>query len=235
MIKSKPNKGEGIIVIPKNLVNAFNFEKDLNIKVKDSFGSSVLGILESDNLSDPLLVVSDEDYAYFEKNISDSKILFRGITLKNYDSTKEISSYISKNTDMPLFSADMFNESDYNFINSVYFIGLFLSLVFMVSLGSIMYFKCISDASIDKKRFDILRKIGVSQEYIDKSIFKQIAIFFSLPLGVGILHSIVAGYAVNGLFNNDSYFGIILSVSLFTIIYLIYYLLSVKKYINITK
>ena len=102
-----------------------------------------------------------------------------------------------------MYSVDNFDKESYNFVNSIYFIGLFLSLVFIVSVGSIMYFKCISDASKDKPRFDTLRKIGTSQEYINKSIFKQVGIFFLLPGLVAIIHSAVASYAVTSLFNQD--------------------------------
>ena len=57
-----------------------------------------------------------------------------------------------------MYSVDNFDDSSYSFINAIYFIGMFLALVFIVSVGSIMYFKCISDVSKDKERFDTLRK-----------------------------------------------------------------------------
>ncbi|MGX4600547.1 FtsX-like permease family protein [Faecalimicrobium sp. JNUCC 81] len=237
IMKNKPKEGEGIIIIPKNFINAFNFKVNVNIgdkkiKINDGLASSITGILENPSI----LIVNDNDYSYFKNNLKyDDIIKFRGITLKNYENTNKISNYIKKYTDMPMFSFDMFNEDDYNFINSVYFIGIFLTLVFMISLGSIMYFKCISDASIDKIRFETLRKLGISQEYINKAIYKQIGIFFSMPIIVGIVHSIVAGYAINGLFNESGYVVTFGSIFIFTLIYIIYYIASARKYIRVTK
>ena len=98
-----------------------------------------------------------------------------------------------------------------------------------------MYFKCIQDASIDKERFNTLRKIGVSQEYINKAVFKQLGIFFILPVIVGSIHGIVAGYAVNSMFNSDHLELIGVSLIIFSFIYLIFYIISTKKYISITK
>ena len=72
------------------------------------------------------------------------------ITLKSFDDTEKISEYVRNNSDIDIYSVDKFKPEDYNFVNSIYFIGLFLALVFLVSVGSIMYFKCISDASKDK-------------------------------------------------------------------------------------
>lgn len=237
IIKNKPKEGDGIIIIPKNLINAFNLKIDMNIgdkkiKVNDGFASSITGKL-TDSM---ILIVNDKDYSYFENTLKyDEKIKFRGVTLKNYENTNQISSYIKSHTDMPMFSFDMFNEDDYNFMNAVYFIGIFLTLVFMVSLGSIMYFKCISDASIDKVRFETLRKLGVSQEYINKAIYKQVGIFFSMPIIIGIIHSIVAGYAINSLFNESGYIVTFGSIFIFTLIYIGYYVASARKYIQVTK
>ncbi|WGX75354.1 hypothetical protein QJS64_15250 [Paraclostridium bifermentans] len=87
-----------------------------------------------------------------------------------------------ENTKSEIYSADQFDKSLYSVINGVYVVGCFLALVFTVSLGSIMYFKCIQDASIDKERFNTLRKMGVSQEYINKAVFKQLGIFLYYQL-----------------------------------------------------
>ena len=128
-----------------------------------------------------------------------------------------------------------FDDSSYSFINAIYFIGMFLALVFIVSVGSIMYFKCISDASKDKARFDTLRKIGTSEEYINKSIYKQIGIFFLFPAIVSIIHSAVASYAVTNLFNQDWKMTMLIITILFIVIYTIYYLITARKYISLTK
>ena len=98
-----------------------------------------------------------------------------------------------------------------------------------------MYFKCISDASKDKPRFETLRKIGASQEYINKSIFKQVGIFFLLPSIIAIIHSIVSGYAITSLFNQDGRLLTLGTILVFLIIYIIYYIITAKKYIQLTK
>ncbi len=236
IIRNKPNKGEGILIIPKNLINAFNFNVKINIgdkdiKINNSVATSILGTLSNDYL----LIVNDKYYNEISNTTKVEKINFRGITLENYENTKEISKYIQQNSDMNFFSADKFTSEDYSFMNSVYFIGICLAVVFMISLGSIMYFKCISDASIDKERFSTLRKLGIENEYINKVIYKQVGIFFILPIMIGFLNSIVAGYAVNSLFNESSYLTIVGSILIFSIIYVLYYLITCRKYINITK
>lgn len=228
---------EAIFIIPKNLINAFDFKVDFNlgnrnIQIIDSYAMNLFGFFRG-NL--PTIVVNDNTFDSLKHDLNKNTENISCITLKNFDNSANIVKEIEKSSNIKTYSVDDFNEDSYNFINSIYFIGLFMALVFIVSVGSIMYFKCISDASKDKPRFDTLRKIGTSQEYINKSIYKQVGIFFLLPAIVAIIHSAVASYAVTSLFNQDGRLSTIATTIIFTIIYITYYLLTSKKYISLTK
>ena len=236
-LKTELKDNQAIFIIPKSLINAFNFKVDLkigneNIKIIDDYSMNLFGRFREDK---PVIVVNNNTYDSINKNTDNKKINISCITLKNFDNTSQISNYIKENSDLNIYSVDNFDGDSYIFINAMYFIGLFLALVFVVSVGSIMYFKCISDASKDKARFDTLRKIGTSQEYINKSIYKQVGIFFVIPVLVAIIHSIVAGYCVTSMFNQDGRLPTLITIIGFCSIYLIYYLLSTRKYINLTK
>lgn len=228
---------EAIFIIPKNLINAFDFKVDFNlgnknIQIVDSYAMNLFGFFRG-NL--PTVVVNDNTFDSLKHDLNKNTENISCITLKNFDNSANIVKEIEKSSNIKTYSVDDFNEDSYNFINSIYFIGLFMALVFIVSVGSIMYFKCISDASKDKPRFDTLRKIGTSQEYINKSIYKQVGIFFLFPAIVAIIHSAVASYAVTSLFNQDGRLSTIATTIIFTIIYITYYLLTSKKYISLTK
>ena len=228
---------EAILLIPKSMINAFNFNVNINlgnekIKIIDSYSMNLFGRMRNDQGT---IIVNDNTYNTLKKQLKEKEINISSITLKNFDNSKEISRYIKENSKLQVYSVDNFDDSSYSFINAIYFIGMFLALVFIVSVGSIMYFKCISDASKDKERFDTLRKIGTSEEYINKSIYKQIGIFFLFPAIVSIIHSAVASYAVTNLFNQDWKMTMLIITILFIVIYTIYYLITARKYISLTK
>ncbi|MCU9810800.1 hypothetical protein [Paraclostridium sp. AKS81] len=216
-------------------MNAFKINDNLNIdnesiKINKNIPSNIMG--QSTNGT---LVLNDNDYEKLKTKLNKKEVYFKAITLNNFENTNSIAQYMRENSKSEIYSADQFDKTIYYAINGVYFVGCFLALVFTVSLGSIMYFKCIQDASVDKERFNTLRKIGVSQEYINKAVFKQLGIFFILPVIVGSVHGIVAGYAVNSMFNSDHLELIGVSLIIFSFIYLIFYIISTKKYISITK
>lgn len=233
--KNKPQQGEALLLVDTRVMNAFKINDNLkisneSIKINKNIPSNIMG-----QLTNGTLVLNDNDYENLKTKLNKKELYFKGITLKNFENTNSIAQYMRENTKSEIYSADQFDKSAYYAINGVYFVGCFLALVFTVSLGSIMYFKCIQDASIDKERFNTLRKIGVSQEYINKAVFKQLGIFFILPVIVGSIHGIVAGYAVNSMFNSDHLELIGVSLIIFSFIYLIFYIISTKKYISITK
>ena len=72
----------------------------------------------------------------------------------------------------------------------VTFIGLYLGIIFLISSAAILGLKELSESSDNKERFRILRKIGTDEKMINKALFRQIAIFFTLPLVLALIHSI---------------------------------------------
>ena len=72
----------------------------------------------------------------------------------------------------------------------VVFIGLYLGIIFLISCAAILALKELSESSDNKERFQMLRRIGVSEADLNKALFKQIGIFFLFPLILAIVHSI---------------------------------------------
>lgn len=114
------------------------------------------------------------------------------------------------------------------------FIFAFLGLVFLAATGSVIYFKQLTDAHAEKDRYAILRKIGVSRRAIHGSIAKQTLFVFALPLLVGLTHSIVLmsrlTTVLSGLIDVNLTVPIVTSLSLYALIYAVYYGLTVHSF-----
>lgn len=72
----------------------------------------------------------------------------------------------------------------------VIFIAIYLGIVFLIASAAILALKQLTESSDNKQRYLILRKIGCDGKTINKALFRQIAIFFMLPLVLAIIHSI---------------------------------------------
>ena len=72
----------------------------------------------------------------------------------------------------------------------VTFLGLYLGIIFLISCAAILALKELSESSDNVQKFNILRKLGVDEKMINKTLFTQIGIFFMFPLILAIIHSI---------------------------------------------
>lgn len=70
------------------------------------------------------------------------------------------------------------------------FVGLYLGIIFLISSGAILSLKELSEAADSKDKYKILRKIGVDEKQINRSLLSQSGVFFGLPLFIAIIHSI---------------------------------------------
>ncbi|WP_415296084.1 FtsX-like permease family protein [Clostridium perfringens] len=89
-------------------------------------------------------------------------------------------------------------EDNNGMTNIVLFIGIYLGVIFLISSTAVLALQQLSEASDSIDRYKSLRRIGVSQKMINKSIFTQVSIYFGLPLIVALVHSVVAIKVVNG-------------------------------------
>lgn len=88
-------------------------------------------------------------------------------------------------------------EDNNGMTNIVLFIGIYLGVIFLISSTAVLALQQLSEASDSIDRYKSLRRIGVSQKMINKSIFTQVSIYFGLPLVVALVHSVVAIKVVN--------------------------------------
>ncbi len=72
------------------------------------------------------------------------------------------------------------------------FLGLLLSIVFVIASVLIIYYKQISEGYEDQARFGIMQSVGMTKREIRKSINSQILTVFFLPLAFAGIHLIFA-------------------------------------------
>lgn len=72
----------------------------------------------------------------------------------------------------------------------VIFIGLYIGIVFLISCAAILALKELSQSIDNKGKYQILRNVGVDEKMINRSLFKQIAVYFAFPLILALIHSI---------------------------------------------
>ncbi len=122
------------------------------------------------------------------------------------------------------------------------FLGIFISAVLFVETALMIFYKQISEGYDDRNRFAIMKKVGMSEKEIIKTIRKQTLIMFFAPLTVALLH-LGAGLPlvtkIIGIAAMDNWLVVLgsglFAAIIFTFIYGLTYIFTEKNYKKIVK
>ena len=97
-------------------------------------------------------------------------------------------------SDTPYFFESSLNSLSgfYNLYGSLFYLGISLSIAFVIATVCIMYYKQVVEGYEDQKRFAIMKKLGLDDRQIRKSINSQLLTVFFLPLAGALSHLIFA-------------------------------------------
>ena len=115
------------------------------------------------------------------------------------------------------------------------FVTAFLGLAFLLTTGSILYFKQMAEAEDEKESYKTLRKIGFSTSDIMRGLYVKQLFSFGVPLLIGLLHSYFAVKSGWFLFGTEFEIPVIITMSLYILMYAIFAILSVQYYKKVVK
>ncbi|MCH5199338.1 MAG: ABC transporter permease [Oscillospiraceae bacterium] len=131
-------------------------------------------------------------------------------------------------------------ESFYSLYGALFYIGIILSIVFIIAAVLIIYYKQISEGYEDQARFEIMQKVGMTKREIRKSINSQLLTVFFLPLIFAAMHLAFAFPIISKLLlafnlNNVMLFAVttVICFIVFAVFYLIVYRITSNAYYNI--
>ncbi|MBS5843230.1 MAG: FtsX-like permease family protein [Clostridiales bacterium] len=128
----------------------------------------------------------------------------------------------------------------YGLFGALFYIGIILSLVFILAAVLIIYYKQISEGYEDQSRFEIMQKVGMTKRDIRKTINSQLLTVFFLPLLFAVMHIAFAFPIIRKLLlcfnlNNVPLFAVTTAISIvvFALFYTIVYRLTSNVYYKI--
>lgn len=203
--------------------------------VKDT-STSYLGLLQ-ENIN--TYVVSDDTYEGL-KNDGQEYYLYN-YKIKdpyNYLASKDyLDSLLQEGpTDNVAYLANDPNGGDIAWVRVLYSICIFLFLVFILASGSIIFMKLSNEAFEDKERYIILKKLGISERALVKSIKNEIRFAYYCPFILMLISSYFSVHALANVMKTELYTINIISAIVILVMFYIIYNISVitfkKKVIN---
>ena len=137
-------------------------------------------------------------------------------------------------------NAETKRQSDNFTYGGFLFIGLLLSLLFMIFLALVIYYKQITEGYSDRYNFEVMQKVGLDRNEVSAIVHKEIRTMFFLPLLIAVIHLAVSLYAVAMLvavFGLTNVLVLLLCAGtislLFAFIYMVMYFSTAKTYCKI--
>ena len=128
------------------------------------------------------------------------------------------------------------------FFGGILFIGIFLSIIFMMGTVLVIYYKQISEGYEDRERFVILQKVGLDHKQIKQTINKQVLTVFFLPLAFAFLHLAFAYHMLSlilkvvGVVDSAMMLSVTLSIcGIFALVYVLIFMITSRSYRKIVQ
>lgn len=116
------------------------------------------------------------------------------------------------------------------------FSSLYIGIIFIVLVGTLMGFQQLAVAEANRRKYEILRKIGVSKKEMDGLLIKEMLLFFGTPVIMPLIVTIVLAFMLNEILREQiSAMNLIrnytlLAIGVFMIIYAVYFTIIFFSY-----
>ncbi len=142
------------------------------------------------------------------------------------------------NTNITNFSnTEVTTQEVFGMYSGMLFIGVYLSILFVLTVILILYYKQISEGLDDKERFAIMKKVGLEPSQVKKVINDQVLLMFFMPLGIALVHILFAfpmlTRILQGLNMSDTQLFLMVMLAcfvVFALIYLVIYRMTSRTY-----
>ena len=151
-------------------------------------------LCENLTLASTNLLVNTKNELDFEKIIeSKDNYIYNWFKYNNENLAKK---YSNKNKDITEYLIDVrvkFFETN-NILNATLamrILGIYLGTVLLMISLTVLALQQLSDSIEHKSRFNVLKKLGVEDEDINKIILKQISIYFIIPIFIALIGFVI--------------------------------------------
>ncbi|WP_299995906.1 ABC transporter permease [uncultured Clostridium sp.] len=73
---------------------------------------------------------------------------------------------------------------------TVSYLAIYMGVIFLITSAAVLALQQLCESADNIYRYDLLKKVGVDERIINKSLFVQVGIYFMIPLLVALIHSI---------------------------------------------
>lgn len=198
------------------------------VAYNDMIKNNICTIIVNDNIVSDLTPYTS--YVNMMYKSDDSKIIISKIEEVN---KKSEDTYFISNDKESLFASSSSMGA------TIAYLGIYMGGIFLITSAAVLALQQLSESTNNIARYNLLKKIGVDEKVINKSLLIQIAIYFLMPLSLALIHSIAGlefSKRVITMFGSISIMkNVLIALAVLVVIYGGYFIstyLGAKKNIN---
>lgn len=90
-------------------------------------------------------------------------------------------------------------DMGYSMKFTVVYLMMYVGIIFMITSAAVLALQQLSEAADNRRRYQTLKRLGVSDRMADSALFKQVLMYFLLPMIVAICHAAVGLTVINNV------------------------------------
>ncbi len=238
----EPGNNEIFVMLPNIVMpQEMNFPESIEIRSENSQQQVRVQKAESVVVNNKHTsfsgVVSDQLYESFASN-SQPNERYRTVvfSIDNWTNDAEIIVDSMTRLDRKIISGRDASADFYltmkNSLSHALFFGLFISVLFFLAAGSILYFKLYQDLDNDTAQYKALYRIGLTVKEMKNVATKQVAYLFFIPFSVAVVHTSFAFKALQNMLESSIILPSVLLISCYLLVYIIYFFFIRGLYIS---
>ncbi|KYG90676.1 ABC transporter permease [Metasolibacillus sp. FSL H7-0170] len=197
------------------------------------------------------IIVSDEDFEKITQPFERADVVESSYHLLAFDIANWVEAanigldlhhavaeeYLKENYTLPFYFENA--GLNYSYILAAYslfmLVGLLVVAVFLLAAGSFIYFKLYTSLEREKKQFDVLKRMGLTDSEQKNLITRYLFPQFFLPWGLALVHSVFAFFVLQAILKNVMHVSlgkeIVLAFGFIVLIQVVYFYLIRWRYI----
>ncbi|MGE7185326.1 ABC transporter permease [Peribacillus sp. NPDC006672] len=204
----------------------------IQVTMTDQRNQSMIAPIQS---ATTLMVVDDQLFNEITADVPLKEMMrVRGYEIKDWEDSIETSEKIEKMSNNPdhhqlQTRAPLYHKMKQGSI-LILFIGLFVSLLFFIVQGSMMYLRVFTNLEDKKIQIHALHRLGLTKKEIRKILSAEIRILFFAPFVIGMIHAIVAYVSLSNLLGSNLFGYSVMVIGTYFLFQMLYYQVTKRMY-----
>ncbi|MCG3089567.1 FtsX-like permease family protein [Sporosarcina cyprini] len=230
--------------LKKRTVETTLKETDITIQIE---GAYPFQVFPSNAIGTNAIILNDSDFEKIIMQDIDPASVYYAFNIPDWQNTKEVGLQINRSISESFITGTIHHlpykfdnpGANYAIIRTTFslllFVGLLLAGVFFLAAGSFIYFRLYTSLERDRKQFDVLRRMGITDKEFKRIVNRQLIPQFFFPWGVAFVHSSFAFLSLQVIWDALAEISIVKELLLvlagFTLMQIIYFYLIRWRYL----